>query len=115
MLNKKCSYCGCEVDYNENKCPSCGSSKFINKSILNFSPSDDEDASSKSKLVAGVAQLLFGGLGIGRFYTGYTSIAVAQIIVTTLTCGIGGLWGFIDGILILSNKDFKDAEGKKCY
>ena len=37
---------------------------------------------------------------------------VAQIIVTIVTCGVGGLWGFIEGILILTGSINTDAEGK---
>ncbi|TCK24679.1 DUF1707 domain-containing protein [Pseudonocardia endophytica] len=59
--------------------------------------------SDKSKVVAGVLQL-FLPFGVGRFYTGHTGIAVAQLLVTFLTFGIGGLWGFIDGIVILAGQ-----------
>jgi|GEM_PF-500838 len=66
----------------------------------------------KSRLTAGLLQLFFGGLGIGRFYLGYTGIGIAQILVTIFTCGIGGIWGFIDGILILIGAVAKtDAKG----
>ncbi|MEG0579606.1 MAG: TM2 domain-containing protein, partial [Niameybacter sp.] len=43
----------------------------------------------KSKLVAGILQLVLGWAGVGRFYLGYNSIAIAQILVTLFTCGIG--------------------------
>ncbi|WP_166140620.1 TM2 domain-containing protein [Nocardioides ochotonae] len=65
--------------------------------------------SDKSKLVAGLLQLLLP-LGIGRLYAGYTGIGIAQLVVTIVTCGIGGLWPFIDGIIILAT-DSKDANG----
>jgi hypothetical protein len=32
---------------------------------------------------------------------GYVGIGIAQIFVTIFTLGLGGLWGFIEGILIL--------------
>lgn len=57
--------------------------------------------SDKSKVVAGILQLVLGGFGAGRFYTGHTGIAIAQILVTFGTCGIGHIWGIIDGIMIL--------------
>ena len=47
--------------------------------------------SDKSKLVAGLLQI-FLPFGIGRFYIGDTKIGVLQLVVTVLTCGIGGLW-----------------------
>lgn len=65
--------------------------------------------SDKQKLVAGLLQILIP-LGIGRFYIGDTKIGVWQLVVTILTCGIGGLWPFIDGIIILAT-DSKDANG----
>jgi len=66
--------------------------------------------SDKSKLVAGLLQIFLGGFGIGRFYLGDTKTAVWQIVVTVLTCGIGSLWGLIDGIIILAT-DSKDLNG----
>ena len=53
-----------------------------------------------------------GGLGIGRFYIGDTKTGVWQIVVTVLTCGIGALWGLIDGILMLVNDNVTDAQGR---
>jgi TM2 domain-containing membrane protein YozV len=65
--------------------------------------------SDKSKLVAGLLQILIP-LGIGRFYIGDTKTGVLQLVVTVCTCGIGALWPFIDGILMLVN-DTKDVNG----
>jgi hypothetical protein len=67
--------------------------------------------SDKSKLVAGLLQLFLGGLGIGRFYLGYTNIGVIQIVVTVVTCGIGSLWGLIDAILIMAG-NVPDSDGR---
>ncbi|MGZ8719412.1 MAG: TM2 domain-containing protein [Aeromicrobium sp.] len=58
--------------------------------------------SDKSKIVAGLLQVLLP-LGIGRMYMGDVGIGVAQLVVTLITCGIGALWPFIDGIMILVN------------
>jgi hypothetical protein len=66
--------------------------------------------SDKQKLVAGLLQILIP-LGIGRFYMGQTSMGVAQLLVTIFTCGIGALWPFIDGIVILTG-DPKDEHGR---
>ena len=66
--------------------------------------------SDKSKIVAGVLQIVVP-LGVGRFYTGHTGLGVAQLVVTLLTCGIGALWPFIDGIVILAS-DTTDADGR---
>ncbi|WP_255308154.1 TM2 domain-containing protein [Streptomyces marincola] len=63
--------------------------------------------SNKSKIVAGVLQLLLGGVGAGRWYTGHTGMAVAQL----LTCGGLGIWALIDGIIFLVSEDRTDARG----
>ncbi|MFF3564082.1 NINE protein [Streptomyces sp. NPDC002574] len=64
--------------------------------------------SDKSKVVAGVLQLLLGGLGIGRFYVGDVGIGIAQL----LTCGGFGIWSLIDGILFLTSNDRTDSQGR---
>ncbi|WP_247647178.1 TM2 domain-containing protein [Arthrobacter sp. E3] len=67
----------------------------------------------KSKIVAGILGILLGAWGIHRFYLGDTKMGVIQIVVTVVTFGIGGIWGFIEGIMILVGADpFKvDARG----
>lgn len=67
--------------------------------------------SDKTKLVAGLLQILIP-LGIGRFYLGDTKTGVWQLVVTVLTCGIGALWPFIDGIIILATDNVTDAQGR---
>jgi len=67
--------------------------------------------SDKQKLVAGLLGIFLGTFGVGRFYTGHTGLGVAQLVVSLVTCGIGALWGLIDGILILVNGG-TDAEGR---
>jgi hypothetical protein len=56
----------------------------------------------KSRLTAGLLGIFLGGFGAQRFYLGYPSMGVLQILVTIATCGIGALWGTVEGILILS-------------
>jgi TM2 domain-containing membrane protein YozV len=60
------------------------------------------DPMAKSKLAAGLLGIFLGGFGVHRFYLGYTSIGIIQIVVTVFTCGIGSLWGFVEGILYLA-------------
>ena len=67
--------------------------------------------SDKSKMVAGLLQIFLGTFGIGRFYLGYNGIAVAQLAVSLLTCGIGAIWPLVDGILILLGK-VQDPSGR---
>jgi TM2 domain-containing membrane protein YozV len=67
--------------------------------------------SDKQKLVAGLLGILLGWLGVGRFYTGHTGLGVAQLVLSLVTCGLGSIWGLIDGILILVNGG-TDAQGR---
>ena len=67
--------------------------------------------SDKTKLVAGLLQILLP-FGIGRFYLGDTKTGVWQLVVTLVTCGIGALWPFIDGIIILATDNVTDAQGR---
>jgi Domain of unknown function (DUF1707)/TM2 domain len=56
--------------------------------------------SDKSKVVAGVLQILLP-FGVGRFYTGHSGLAVTQLLVVLVTCGVGAIWPIIDGIVLL--------------
>jgi TM2 domain-containing membrane protein YozV len=63
---------------------------------------------AKSKVTAALLCFFLGGLGIHRFYLGYTTIGIVQI----LTCGGCGIWTIIDFILILMGS-LKDKEGRE--
>jgi TM2 domain-containing membrane protein YozV len=96
-----------------------------------YDPMTGQPYSDKSKVAAGLLQLLPGfflGLGgIGRLYAGYTSLGVAQIVVSVLgwicfICGffliipfivpIGAwLWAIIDGIVLLAGRPV-DGQGR---
>jgi len=68
--------------------------------------------SDKSKTVAGILGILVGWTGVHRMYMGYVGIGVLQMVLTILTIGVAGLWGFIEGILILVQDDWTDAQGR---
>lgn len=77
-------------------------------------PVTGEPLSDKSKIVAGLLQLLglFGLVGIGRIYLGYTGLGIAQLLVGLVTCGIGAVvWGIVDAVLILTDK-VRDPQGR---
>jgi hypothetical protein len=64
--------------------------------------------SERYKVIAGVLQLVLP-IGIGRFYTGHTGMAVAQLLLSPL--GIGVLWAWIDGIIMLVGRPL-DRDGR---
>ncbi len=67
----------------------------------------------KSKTTAGLLGVFLGAFGIHRFYLGYTGVGIAQIVVSVLTCILGGaIWGFIEGLCILCDTAITtDSEG----
>ena len=68
----------------------------------------------RSRVTAGLLQIFLGGFGIGRFYLGYTGIALGQLFTFPIFF-IGGIWGFVDGILILCGQITHDANGVPIY
>ena len=93
-----CSACGAPIHPGATACAQCG--KVLNqpKPVL------------KSKLAAGLLGVFLGGFGVHNFYLGYTGRGVAQILLN-FCCGIGSIWGFIEGILILVGNINTDASG----
>ncbi len=100
-----CNNCGTQTNPQQEICIKCGV-KLSRATGTSFGGPGE-----KSKLVAGLLGIFLGGFGIHRFYLGYTGIGIIQIVVTICTCGIGHLWGFIEGILILVGNINKDAQG----
>lgn len=60
---------------------------------------------SDKKLIAGLLGILLGTFAVHKFYLGYTKAGVIQLIASVLTCGIGGIIGFIEGIIYLTKSD----------
>ena len=99
-----CSNCGNATVPGASICTHCGCmlSGFIN-------------ANAKSRVAAGVLAILLGSLGVHNFYLGYTGKALAQLLITLLTCGAGAVissvWALVEGILILTGSANTDAKG----
>lgn len=62
-------------------------------------------AGAEKKVVAGILGILLGGLGIHKFYLGYTKEGIIQLVIGVVTCGIGGILGLIEGIMYLTKSD----------
>jgi len=124
-----CPNCGGTVPPGTQRCLKCGS--YVEQPVQQVpqqpgvplapaapaAPAVPADA--KSKLAAGLLGIFLGALGVHRFYLGYAGIGVAQLILCLLgipTCGvtsaIAGLWGLIEGIMILTGGINRDAQGR---
>lgn len=78
---------------------------------------------AKSRVAAGLLGIFFGGFGVHNFYLGYTNRAVLQLVLSivgilTACIGVGallcfgvGVWGFAEGIMILTGKVETDSKG----
>lgn len=108
-MTKFCENCGSEIKEGADTCLNCG--KIVNKQ------SGTPTNPGKSKIAAGLLGIFLGSFGVHNFYLGYTGKAVAQLLITVLTCGIGAaissIWGLIEGILILTGSIHVDAEGNE--
>ena len=106
-MAKYCSNCGKELTDEQDICLNCG--VRVKKSTASSDPN------AKSKLAAGLFGIFLGAFGVHNFYLGFTGKAVAQLLITVLSCGIlspvSAIWGLIEGIMILSSNDYKDADG----
>ena len=109
-MPKYCSKCGSKLEENSNFCSTCGNT-VVSDNLANVSQ-------SKSKIAAGILGILLGSLGIHNFYLGYNNKGIAQLLLTLvgwIACGLGpiiaGVWGLVDGILILIGSVGCDANG----
>lgn len=105
-MSKFCSNCGAEIKEGANVCLNCG--KMVESEVT-------VDPNAKSKMAAGLLGIFLGSLGIHNFYLGYTGKAVAQLLITILSCGVlaivSEIWGLIEGIQILTGSISVDANG----
>ncbi|MBR3660298.1 MAG: TM2 domain-containing protein [Bacilli bacterium] len=112
-MAKYCTNCGAELKNEADICLKCG--KIVNENIKKSNINVDPNA--KSKLAAGLFGIFLGCFGVHNFYLGYTGKAVAQLLITVLSCfflsPISAIWGLIEGILILAGSIDTDAEGHK--
>ena len=106
-----CVKCGCAKGTGASYCHNCGQPTIPGAAVCTSCGSAlaNVNANSKSKLTAGLLGIFLGGLGVHNFYLGYTGKAIAQILLSCV--GVGGIWGLIEGILILCGKIDKDAKG----
>ena len=101
-----CANCGQPVSPGAAICTSCGYATVQAPAVA---------PNAKSKLVAGLLGIFLGCFGVHNFYLGYTGKAIAQVLISVLSCFmlsfVTGVWGLIEGILILCGNINKDAKG----
>lgn len=95
-----CQNCGSETTPNAVVCTRCGAA------LLQPVPAYGQ----KSRLVAGLLGIFLGGLGVHNFYLGYIGKAIAQIALS-FCFGIGAIWGFVEGVMLLAGSINCDANG----
>ena len=57
------------------------------------------------KMLAGILGIVIGSLGVHKFVLGYNKEGIIQIILSIVTCGVGGIIGLIEGIIYLTKSD----------
>lgn len=101
-----CQNCGQQTQPGAEVCLSCGVS-------LKAQAAPAENA--KSKMAAGLLGIFLGAFGVHNFYLGYTGKAIAQLLITVLSCFtlyvVSEIWGLIEGIMILCGKITTDGKG----
>lgn len=121
-----CVKCGVAKGNGSNYCQSCGKPVAPNAEVcLNCGVKVAGTVSSqgKSKIAAGLLGIFLGSFGVHNFYLGYTAKAVTQLVLTLvgyvlccvvvgvfLVMGVG-IWGLVEGIMILTGKISTDAQG----
>ena len=118
-MAKFCSNCGAELNEEQDICLKCG----VRVKNTNTNNKVDSNSNAKSKMAAGLLGIFLGQFGVHNFYLGYTGKAVAQLLLTIFgyilaifIIGIfmvaaAGIWGLVEGIMILYGSINTDANG----
>ena len=114
-----CKYCGKESE--TEVCEECQKTHSEDTIKVEATKVESENATAsttekpKSKIVAGLLGIFLGAIGIHNFYLGYTGKAIAQLLISLLSCGflavVSEIWGLIEGILILTGSINTDGNG----
>ncbi len=68
-------------------------------------PANGKVPGADKKLAAGLCGILIGSLGVHRFILGDTTGGIIRIVISVVTCGVGGVIGLIEGIIYLIKSD----------
>ena len=106
-----CKSCGKEIPEGQELCDECAAKNTENvvvegetvqnnsqgnTSSTNEAPAKEAtvvnnantDPNAKSKMAAGLLGIFLGSFGVHNFYLGYTGKAIAQLLISLLSCGI---------------------------
>jgi TM2 domain-containing membrane protein YozV len=68
-----------------------------------------KSSEESKRVIAGILGILLGAFGVHKFVLGYTNQGIVMLVITIVTCGIGGgitgLIGLIEGIIYLTKTD----------
>jgi len=116
-----CKDCGKEIEEGKEYCVECEAVRNTEtatgtENVVNENTTTSTQATSqKSKMAAGLFGIFLGAFGVHNFYLGYTGKAIAQLLITVLSCFtlsvVSEIWGLIEGILILTGSMNTDADG----
>ena len=128
-----CRQCGKPIDDGQELCEDCkntanvnssanannnmnnGTNPTVNVNVNTGYNSSNPNTPPKSKIAGGLLGIFLGGLGVHNFYLGYTGKAVAQLLISLLSCGflswVSAIWGLIECILILTGSISVDGNG----
>lgn len=117
----KCEYCDNEIPHGSTRCPSCGAAvkevpaqqqpaaaapaaaPVVNVNLQQPTPT----LPPKSRIAYVLLAIFLGGLGIHNFYAGYSGRGIAQLLLSILTCGWGGIiswiWAVIEACVVTSD------------
>jgi TM2 domain-containing membrane protein YozV len=74
-----------------------------------YGPTPAQSEAQSKKIAAAICAILIGSFGIHKFILGNTTAGLIMLLVTLLTCGIGGLVmhviGIAEGIIYLTKSD----------
>ena len=84
--------------------------------VNQYQPQQMMQSGGKSRMAAGLLGVILAlvlPIGIHNFYLGYTGKGIAQLVLTITLIGapIAAIWSFIEGIMILTDKNYLDADG----
>lgn len=114
-----CVKCGVPAGQGNNFCPHCGAQTAPDAAVCTQCgvafAQPVPVGEQKSKMAAGLLGIFLGAFGVHNFYLGYTGKAVAQLLISVLSCGIfavaSEIWGLVEGIQILTGSIKTDAKG----